>query len=328
MPIPSQLNVDIVNPETGTAVIVNGIRLRALSGGPGTFNQYIGSIAPVSLTANANLMVGLGTGGGITTGSHNTFLGFGSGGQITVGENNVAIGVSALGGNICNLSSDNIAIGRSALGAVDDSSYGQVAIGHLALAGLITVTASPNTAIGWKALFSTTASGGNTALGYQSGSSVTTGSNNTFLGTSAGAGITTGTNNICIGYLADAATSITSNSITLGSSSNTVLRCAVTSITSLSDARDKKNIEESKYGLDLIESLKPVTFEWETRDGAKKDIKDLGFIAQDLKKIDDDYLGLVYDENPEKLEASYGRLIPVLVKAIQELSEEVKQLKK
>jgi hypothetical protein len=118
-----------------------------------------------------------------------------------------------------------------------------------------------------------------------------------------------------------------SNSITLGNSSISVLRAAVTTITSLSDSRDKKNIEESKYGLDLVESLKPVTFEWETRDGAKKDIKDLGFIAQDLKEVDDDYLGLVYDENPEKLEASYGRLIPVLVKAIQELSEEVKQLK-
>ena len=333
MPIPSQLNVDIVNPETGTGVIVNGIRLRALSGGPGTFNQYIGSIAPVSLTANANLMVGLGTGGGITTGSHNTFLGFGSGGQITVGENNVAIGVSALGGNICNLSSDNIAIGRSALGAVDDSSYGQVAIGHLALADLITVTASPNTAIGWKALFSTTASGGNTALGYQSGSSVTTGSNNTFLGTSAGAGITTGTNNICIGYLADAATSITSNSITLGSSSNTVLRCAVTSITSLSDARDKKEIVELPVGLEFIKGLKPVSFVWDDRnEEGKHDIKDFGFIAQDLKKSQEDAklaetLKLVYDENPEKLDASYGKLIPILVKAIQELSKEITNLK-
>ena len=29
-----------------------------------------------------------------------------------------------------------------------------------------------------------------------------------------------------------------------------------------------------------------------TRDGAKKDIKDLGFIAQDLKKIDDDFYKL------------------------------------
>jgi trimeric autotransporter adhesin len=330
----STINVDIVNPETGNDVIVNGIRLRTLLGGPGTFNQYIGSIAPVSLTANANLMVGLGTGGGITTGSYNTFLGFGSGAQLTVGENNVAIGVGALGGSICNLSSDNIAIGRSALGAVDDSSYGQVAIGHLALAGLITVTASPNTAIGWKALSSTAASGGNTALGYQSGLSVTTGLNNTFLGTSAGASITTGTNNICIGYLAGSSTPTASNEITLGNSSNTVLRCAVTSITSLSDARDKEDIKDLSTGLDFVKTLRPVEFTWKDRDeNGKQGIADFGFIAQDLKKSQEDaekseVLKLVYDENPEKLEASYGKLIPILVKAIQELSEEVKQLKK
>jgi hypothetical protein len=35
----------------------------------------------------------------------------------------------------------------------------------------------------------------------------------------------------------------------------------------------------------------------------------------------------VYDENPERLEMSYGKLVPILVKAIQELSAEVKILK-
>ena len=33
------------------------------------------------------------------------------------------------------------------------------------------------------------------------------------------------------------------------------------------------------------------------------------------------------DENPERLEASYGKLVPVLVKAIQELKQEINQLK-
>ena len=95
----------------------------------------------------------------------------------------------------------------------------------------------------------------------------------------------------------------------------------------MSDARDKTNIEESTYGLELVKSLKPVTFEWNTRDGVKKGVKDLGFIAQDLKELDNEHLGLVYSENPEKLEASYGRLIPVLVKAIQDLSKEIETIK-
>ena len=59
---------------------------------------------------------------------------------------------------------------------------------------------------------------------------------------------------------------------------------------------------------------------------SKKGSKDVGFIAQELQTVDDDFLQLVYDVNPEKLEASYGRLIPVLVKAIQDLSAKVTEL--
>jgi hypothetical protein len=59
---------------------------------------------------------------------------------------------------------------------------------------------------------------------------------------------------------------------------------------------------------------------------ANKGKKDVGFIAQDLQTVDNNWLNLVYDANPEKLEASYGKLIPVLVKAIQELSAKVTAL--
>ena len=36
---------------------------------------------------------------------------------------------------------------------------------------------------------------------------------------------------------------------------------------------------------------------------------------------------LVLDDNPDKLEASAGHLLPVMVQAIKELSAEVEQLK-
>ena len=54
-----------------------------------------------------------------------------------------------------------------------------------------------------------------------------------------------------------------------------------------------------------------------------------GFIAQELQEAQSgaEYLDLVMDENPEKLEAKQGKLIPVLVKAIQELSAENTALK-
>ena len=44
-------------------------------------------------------------------------------------------------------------------------------------------------------------------------------------------------------------------------------------------------------------------------------------------QTDCDYLDLVMDNNPDKLEAKQEHLIPVLVQAIKELSAEVEQLK-
>ena len=52
-----------------------------------------------------------------------------------------------------------------------------------------------------------------------------------------------------------------------------------------------------------------------------------GRYEQEVKELDNDTLRLVYDENPDKLELSYGKLVPILVKAIQELKEEVEILK-
>ena len=77
----------------------------------------------------------------------------------------------------------------------------------------------------------------------------------------------------------------------------------------------------------LLPLLKPVTFTWDYRDDSlNKGKKDVGFIAQDLQEVDDEYTKLVYDANPDKLEATYGRLIPILVKAVQDLSKKVKEL--
>jgi hypothetical protein len=128
-------------------------------------------------------------------------------------------------------------------------------------------------------------------------------------------------------------TATTSNSITLGNSSNNVLRCAVTSITSLSDARDKKDVTDLRAGLDFVKGLRPVEFVWDDRnEEGRHDVPDFGFIAQDLKAAQEDVdmadtLKLVYDSNPEKLEASYGKLVPILVNAIKELAAEVEALK-
>ena len=111
------------------------------------------------------------------------------------------------------------------------------------------------------------------------------------------------------------------------------MRAQVTSITSLSDRRDKTNIIPIGEGLAFIKELNPVSFTWNTRDKAKVGIKSAGFIAQELLALQKqsaigDNLDLVSENNPEKLEARYNNLLPVIVKAIQEESaEKDKQIK-
>ena len=146
--------------------------------------------------------------------------------------------------------------------------------------------------------------------------------------------LSTGLDNCTIiGYDAEASTTNAANEITLGNGSISTLRCNVTSITSLSDVRDKKDVEDANIGLDFINDLRPVKFVWDTRDGAKKDIKEVGFIAQELDEVQqkhgvEDHLQLVLKNNPDKLEASQGKLIPILVQAIKDLKKELDELKK
>ena len=231
-----------------------------------------------------------------TNAANNTAVGHNSSVHNTTGSNNTSIGYSSL-------------LGQSGL-----------------------TTGSGNTAIGMQSLNQVTSGSTNAGIGISAGFSLTTGSTNTFLGPQSGSLLTTGSNNVIIGHDSQAATPTTSNSITLGNGSNNVLRCNVTSITSLSDARDKKEITELSAGLDFVNTLKPVEFIWDDRnEDGRHDVKDFGFIAQDLKKSQEDIeladtLKLVYEENPEKLEASYGKLIPILVKAIQDLSAKVEAL--
>ena len=56
---------------------------------------------------------------------------------------------------------------------------------------------------------------------------------------------------------------------------------------------------------------------------------DLGFIAQEIDEAigdKNDYIHAISKDNPDKLEAAYGRFIPILVKAVQELSAKVTAL--
>ena len=327
-----------------------------------------------------NTAVGYAAGASVSTGVQNTILGGLAGDALTTGMNNVALGYNALGAEVGN--SANVAIGTHALEdqtSASGSAY-NTAVGHAAgrnittgtkntilggLAGDAMNTAVDNVALGYKALSAdqggarstaigsnalasqVVASSGNmynTALGFGAGQSVTGASQNTFIGALAGGSATSGTNNTVIGALAEKSAITAANEITLGNSSIATLRCQVTSITALSDERDKTSIEDLPYGLDFVNSLQPKKFVWDHRAetrvetdeegnetqvefySSNKGKKDIGFIAQELQSVDNEFTQLVYNSNPEKLQATYGRLVPVLVKAIQDLSAKVTAL--
>lgn len=215
--------------------------------------------------------------------------------------------------------SDTIVMGDGAVSNLTSTNYSTV-LGHGA--GIAMVSGDENTMIGRLAGWYMLAGNENIIIGQRDNSGPLV------------VGTFTGNNNIVIGSGATPSNiNGVNNEITLGNSSNNVLRCQVTSITSLSDARDKDEVQDLSAGLDFINEIKPVSFVWKDRDeDGRQGIKDSGFIAQNLKEVQEKYnlsdeLKLVYDSNPDKLEASYGRLIPVLVKAIQEMSKEIEILK-
>ena len=325
MPL-SYLNVDVINPSTVNTVTVSGVEIDS----PIATNIGIGTSALNSLISGTdNVAIGENALTTATSTSRIVAIGGGALENSASSSNSVAIGYRAMrsGGG-----SANIAIGYQAL--FNGTGGGNVAIGKDAL--LFSTLAVANTAIGTEAGKAITTGGGNVLVGNYCGAALTTGTDNIFIGQSAASfnsgDIFTGSNNVAIGGGSNPSSLTVSDEITLGNSSNTVLRCAVTSITSLSDARDKKDVAPIELGLDFVKELNPVKFVWNDRDeSGKHDVADSGFIAQDLKSLEDKYnasevLKLVYDENPEKLEASYGRLVPVLVQAIKDLAAKVEQL--
>jgi len=264
-----------------------------------------------------------------TTGIENTSVGYRSAYKLTTGSYNVALGNEALEKNTTG--SSNVAVGFST-GYSSTTSTNNAYVGFEAA---YYSTGSANTALGWKALYGSsgnTTGSNNTCIGKASGSSMTSGATNTFVGSNAGDVVTTGSNNTCLGFGSDPSSATASNEVVLGDASVATLRCNTQTISSLSDGRDKTEVEDLPLGLNFIDTIRPVKFKWDTRDGNGKDGSyEAGFIAQDLqsaqRNADADYLGLVMDENPDRLEASYGKLVPMLVKAIQELKYEVEQLK-
>ena len=90
--------------------------------------------------------------------------------------------------------------------------------------------------------------------------------------------------------------------------------------TAVSDRRLKKNITPIKYGLKEVLALNPVMYNMKTEDDTKK--KHIGLIAQEVKTIIDEAVEDI-DETKQSYGLSATELVPVLIKAIQELNARI-----
>ena len=198
-------------------------------------------------------------------------------------------------------------------------------------------------------------------MGDNAGRSITTGSHNVLIGRNTGVdtvALTTGGHNVVLGNfsrtdIADAYYAIgLGYNITAAEGYTTVGRDAsdiraahgVATWATVSDERYKKDITDSTAGLSFINALRPRTFKYrtlgelpETFSAYKADSTEVfknsetnhGFIAQEIKAAIDadasikDGFRLWDDREDGSQEVAEAALIPVLVKAIQELSTQL-----
>ena len=249
----------------------------------------------------------------------------------TVGNNAIAIGHRALYNSCIPFQfNNNVAVGDSALCFVTTGCHN---VGLGSNAGNRVSAGSFNIALGRAALGGSGCciGGCNIGIGVDAGSSCSAGnkagSNNIVIGLNAGYFMN---NSSCPyrGYVDVGTPTVLCNHIILGNIAHT---CAMVPVgwTTVSDCRDKSCFKEVPHGLDFVNALKPTEYQFKkTRDSEETDgITRYGFLAQDVIALEGDSPVVASATDPDTLKYNEAHMVPILVKAIQELSAEVKQLK-
>ena len=267
----------------------------------------------------------------LTSGDHNICLGYNAASAITTMGQTICIGSSAGTNLTTGAHAQNIMIGY-ATGYSLTSETHNLYIGRVADGTGTPNGCEYNVGVGNYVFQDLTTGDYNTVVGYTAGRNITTGANNTAIGIEAGGDVTTGGNNTHIGGEAGRTnsphnTTNESNRVVIGNNSVSDFYAKV-SLTVTSDARDKMNFEDVSHGLDFVNQLKPVKFHFkksrddETPHGKAR----YGFKAQDILALEGDNPVIIDNENIESLKYKGEHLVPVLVKALQELSTKVKAL--
>jgi len=330
----------------------------------GDFNVALGWGA-LGVETKGNKSVAIGTGAldaqtnAGDTDALNTAVGHGAGGAVTSGIRDVYIG--ALSGDASTHASDNTAVGAEALTA-NVGGQNIVAVGTRAMKVYNVASGNIyNTVVGSYAGQALSTGTTNTFLGGLCGQNTTTGSNNVLLGYSVETSAVDTSQVIAIG---SSVTSQAANNFTFGfGATDSNIAFGATSITAPSDERYKEEIAASTAGLSFINDLRPVTFKWKKAKDLPSDHDSYiadgedgcddramlsngetnhGFIAQEVKAAIDAHSEIKdgfkmwsedYREDADgnkiadtRQRIAPSELVPMLVKAIQELSAKVDAL--
>ena len=301
---------------------------------------YTFDVSGTESTAANNTAYGLGALNAVTTGDYNICLGGEAGGAIDTGATNLFIGYGA--GDGFDAETFNMGIGFDALGGPVAGGEYNCAIGHYT--GDAISSGDKNTCVGYNAGGAISTGDRNTIIGYGS-TNVNTGSNCIVVGAECGMNPTSGDNGLIFG-----------NSITgavgdfqfgvggVGVVLNDFDTDADWSRTS--DERIKRNIEDSTLGLDFINDLRTVKFQWKPSNEVPKELKSEyseenkknldvtmhGFIAQEVKEAidkhgDTTFGGWHLDESDGVTQRTKKNMfIMPLVNAVKELSSQVTTL--
>jgi hypothetical protein len=367
--------ISVSNPGNNWGVAIGTCALRQLTAGylvgvgfcaggsntSGTSNVFIGSNAGKNNGVNTSQHFVGAQAGCCSSTNRGSFVGTNAG-LVSTGYAPNALGADAAinNTNLC----QSLAIGYKA------------GIGNTNTARTIHVGACTQTCTGRSLVIGGSNSGGacgdNTIVGFCTGKSLTTGDNNVLIGAYAGCAITTGRGNNIIGYKAGQGITTCFDSIIIGNQAqashnqvvfaigayaqtsnnnghtvwgtayNNKCNCIQLQWSTPSDCRDKTHIEplNPKLGLQFVNKIRPVSFNWDNRDlyvkkcgfeyGEKdgtlaRDKERYGIIAQEVLQILDD-LDVKWDgvKGTEKAwRVGYDHFFASLVTALQELSHEI-----
>ena len=197
-------------------------------------------------------------------------------------------------------------------------------------------TGASSTAVGSSALAANTSGQHNTCIGSMSGATITTGKGNVGIGSNTLNGLLTGGGNVQIGgYTAAAVWSPaydlanptnTNNFISIGSTSTNQAYVQVPWTTG-SDQRDKMNFQSVPHGLSFVNQLNPLQYQF--KESRETEIATgrvrYGFKAQEILAIEGQEPVIIDNTDENKLRYNSDSMIPILVKAIQELKQIVDQ---